>query len=231
MDINQWNLISNLIHCYEEHNSLVYVEQFINEQTSLPIKLRYKASSFNALSELILSGIERFFKMNNDFVSLCSDDRSILLRCAMENAGSFGSILVLRESQLFNHSDIVKSIETIYGSIVLNHTKRLLDQVDRDITFVKLGISMFVFSTMNCANYTNIGLKNFQNIKDILRIQDIYAEVTWKYLLYKYDHRQSVKCFINFIRCLLIVNKAIIEVHQAEHYKRMVENLIEKMDQ
>jgi hypothetical protein len=149
----------------------------------------------------------------------------------MENAGSFGAVLVLRQTKLFDHPGITESVETVYGSTVSNLTLRLLDEVDRDITFVKLGIAMFAFSTNNCASYTNVGLGYLKNIKDILRIQDMYAEVAWKYLLYRYDHQQAVKCFINFIQCLFIVNTAIIATHEELNHKRMFENLIEKIDQ
>jgi hypothetical protein len=232
LNADQQNLLSNLIHRYEEYNALSHIQQFIQKQTSLPIKLRFKVASIDGLFESILSGIiELFFKSNNDFLSLSSHDRSILLRCAMENARSFAAVLVFRQAQLFDQPDISKSIETIYGSIVMNLTKRLLNEVDRDITFVKLGIAMFAFSTTNCASYTNVGLDYLKNIKDILRIQNMYAEVAWKYLLYKCNHTQAVICFTNFIKSLLLVNIAVIEIHQSQHHKRMVANLIEKIDQ
>jgi hypothetical protein len=92
----------------------------------------------------------------------------------MENAGSFGSILVLHA----NYPDIRESIGNNFQRILINLRKYSHHQIDRDVTFVKLGIAMLVFSRTNCASYTNIGLDYLQNIKDILRIQDIYAEVT-----------------------------------------------------
>jgi hypothetical protein len=228
---NQWNLLFYLIHSYEEYNILLHIQQFIQEQKSLPIKLRFKVTSFNVLFGSILSGIEQFFKMNNDFVSLCCHDRSILLRCAMENAGCLGSILIIPELPFLDYPGVAQSFENNFESVLMDLNRRLRKEIDRDVTFIKLGIGMFVLSTMNCSSYTNSSLDYLQNIKDILRIQDIYGEVTWKYLLYKCDHQQAVICFANFIKSHLGINRAIIEIHQSEQHKRMVKNLIEKMDQ
>jgi hypothetical protein len=229
LNFEQWNLISKLMRCYEEHKILSHIKQFIQEQTSLPIKMRCKVSSIDRLFGSILSEVELFFKSNVDFLSLCSHDRSILLRCAMENAGSFSSVLVFRHAQLFDQSVTVDSIEAMYESIVKNLTNRLIGKADRDETFIKLGIAIFAFSTTNCSNYTNIGCNYLKNIKDILRIQDMYVEVAWKYLLYKYNHAQTVICFTNFIKTLLLINLAITEAHQSQHHKSIMENLIEKI--
>ncbi len=227
LNIDQSNLLLNLIDCYEEYNILSHVQQFIQEQTSLPIKLRFKTASLDTFFGSILNGIELFFKLNQNFLSLCSHDRSILLRCTMKNAGSFTAALILREVPFIYYPDITESIE----NNLINLTKHLPNEIDHDIIFVKLGIAMFVFSTTNCTSYTNIDFDYLENIKDILQIQDMYAEIAWRYLLYKYDYTQAVLCFNNFIKSFLVINSTIIAIHQSEQHKRMVENLIEKINQ
>jgi hypothetical protein len=231
LNYDQWNLISNLVHCYKEHSALSYIRNFIQEQTTLPIKMRCKTAAIDKLFESILSGVELFFKSNHHYRSLCSHDRSILLRSAMESAGSFGSVLIFRELRFFDQPGVLESIEALYGTTTKNLSTRLLDEVDRDITFVKLGIAMFAFSTTNCSSYTTIGFDHLTNIKDILHIQNMYAEVTWKYLLYKYNYAQTVIFFTNLIKTHLLINVAINEARQSEHHKLIMENLIEKINQ
>jgi hypothetical protein len=149
----------------------------------------------------------------------------------MENAGSFTVAFVLRQLPLFDYPDLTESIENHFQSVLMNFTKHLHNEINRDITFVKLGIAIFVFSTINCASHTNIGLDYLKNVKDILHIQDKYTEIAWRYLIYKYSYRQAVIFFTNFIKSLLVINSAIIEIHQSQQYKRMAENLIEKINQ
>jgi hypothetical protein len=203
----------------------------MREQDNLPLKLRFKMASVNEIFAFILGGIRYFFASNRDFLSLDCHDRSVLIRYAMENAGSLGAILVLRRVPFCDNPGFVKTVEDIYGSVVMNLTKRLIDNVDPDIIFVKLGIAMFAFSTTNCASYPNVGLDHLRNIKNILRIQNRYAEVAWKYLLYRYDYEQAVKCFVNFIRCLLIVINVIVETEQAQQHRHMIKDIVEKTDQ
>ncbi len=227
MNIDLYNLLLNLIHCYEEYNILSHIQKFIQEQTSLPIKLRFKTTPLDTFFGSVLNGIELFFKLNKNFISLCPHGRSVLLRCAMENAGSLTVVLILREVPFFHYPDVTESIE----DNLMNLTKYLPNEINRNITFVKLGLAMFIFSTPNCAIYTNIDLDYLKNIKDISRIQDMYAEIAWKYLLCKYDYKQAVKCFMNFIKSFLVINSAIIEIHQSQQYKHMIENFIEKINQ
>jgi hypothetical protein len=145
----------------------------------------------------------------------------------MGNAGNFTAALLLREVPFIHYPDITKSIE----NNLINLTKYLTNEISHDHIFVKLGIAMFIFSTTNCASYTNIGLDYLKNIKDILQIQDIYAEIAWRYLIYKYDYTQAVIYFINFIKSFLVINSTIIEIQQSKQHQRMVEILIEKINQ
>jgi hypothetical protein len=149
----------------------------------------------------------------------------------MENAGSFTVAFILRELPLFDYPGVTEFTENHFQSLLMTRTKHLPNEIDRDITFVQLAMAMFVFSTTNYANHTKMGLDYLKNVKDILHIQDNYAEIAWRYLVYKYGHAQAVVCFNNFIKSLLVINSAIIEIHQSQQYKRMVENLIEKINQ
>ncbi|CAF5054902.1 unnamed protein product [Rotaria sp. Silwood1] len=42
--LDQWNLLSNLVHCFDENSGYTLVESFIEEQNRLPLKLRFKYS-------------------------------------------------------------------------------------------------------------------------------------------------------------------------------------------
>ena len=72
---------------------------------------------------------------------------------------------------------------------------------------------------------------NLTNIKVILPVQDMYTELVWKYLLYKYDHHQAVIRFSNLIRYLLLVNGAIVEAHELEQFREMINCVVQKTEQ
>ena len=65
---------------------------------------------------------------------------------------------------------------------------------------MKLFLAILSFSTYRCTAYPDISRDILSNIQEVLRIQDTYIEITWRYLLYKYVYQQAVKCFSDFIR-------------------------------
>ncbi|CAF3960500.1 unnamed protein product, partial [Rotaria sordida] len=44
LSMDQWNLLSNLVNCFDENSGYAFVERFIVEQNRLPLKLRFKYS-------------------------------------------------------------------------------------------------------------------------------------------------------------------------------------------
>jgi hypothetical protein len=47
LSIDQWNLLSNLTHCYDEYNGFLLARRFIQEQNDLRPKMRFKLASDN----------------------------------------------------------------------------------------------------------------------------------------------------------------------------------------
>ncbi|CAF3349885.1 unnamed protein product [Rotaria socialis] len=62
-----------------------------------------------------------------------------------------------------------------------------------------------IYSENNSLYYSNMS-KDLTNPIHILEIQNKYAEVAWKYLLYRYCYRESVKRFLNLIIWLTSIN-------------------------
>jgi hypothetical protein len=56
------------------------------------------------------------------------------------------------------------------------------NQLDSDIVFVKLVLSILAVSTFDYTFYTNTASINLENIKAVLCIQDMYIELAWRYL-------------------------------------------------
>ena len=198
----------------------------MQKQNNLPIKLRFKVASIYDIFRVILGQVQEFFQSNLEFLSLCAHDRSILLRYSTENIASLGAILVAREKTSFQHTGLETALENNYGSIVMNLSRRLLEQVDSDTIFIKLGMAILVFSPSNNAHMTDNHLKNVQKVS---RIQNMYAEIAWKYLLHKHDHHQAVIRFNNFINSLFLVSRMITEAHKSEDHQRIMVDLIEQI--
>ncbi|CAF1188449.1 unnamed protein product [Rotaria sordida] len=85
LDVDQWNLISNLSRCYDEHSGLSIGQTYMHEQNKLPHKLRYKCASVSELYQMMFNDAQLLYKNNRDFRCLSADDRSILLHSTLSH--------------------------------------------------------------------------------------------------------------------------------------------------
>ncbi len=64
-----------------------------------------------------------------------------------------------------------------------------------------------------------------------LRIQNMYAELIWKYLLYNYKFEQAVVRFSHIVQCLIVAVTIRTLLQTAKHHTDIVDLLIEKIEQ
>jgi len=206
-------------------------ERFIAAQNALPLKYRFKCSSVSEFFRCLLSDGQLIYEKNSDFLSLCSHDRSTLIRTTVEHTACVISSLIVRQYQLLNHSCFLETSEILFGSGAIMGTKLILNRLDSDMIFVKVALSILAFSTINYTVYKNTIPVNLTNVKIILRIQNMYIELAWRYLLYKYGHTQAVLRFSNLIRWIFSLNLAAVEADKYREFSALVHYVIEKTEQ
>ncbi|CAF1562067.1 unnamed protein product, partial [Rotaria sp. Silwood1] len=144
--LDQWNLLSNLVHCFDENSGYTLVESFIEEQNRLPLKLRFKYSLVYDFFTSMMGNVQIAFEKNRDFLSLSRHDRITLLRTTVEYTSTIGSIFTLRQYKLFNYPSFYESAEIIFQPSATVFIKRVIDQLDPDNTFIKLILAIVAFS-------------------------------------------------------------------------------------
>lgn len=224
----QRNLLSNLIHCFDEHGGCLFVERFIKDQNSLPTQSHFEYLSVKDFFTSIKLKIVHVLEKNRDFHLLSLNDRNILLRTTVKHCSSLGGMFTLRQHKLFDYPSFYKSAEIIFRPESAALTQRVINQFDSDYTFIKLILAIISFSTINYTFYTDNNQVNLMNIKAILFIQDMYIELAWRYLLYRYNEHEAIRYFLNIIRCILLVNDAIVAAHRSEQFSQMIDTLLEQ---
>jgi hypothetical protein len=231
LSINQWNLLSGLVHCFDKNSGYSFVEQFIDDQNALPIKLRFKYASVTKFFTSMLGKVQLVFEKNRDCLSLSSHDRTTLLRNTIEYNAIIGGMFLLRHARLLDDVTFFTSAEIIFHSSTMILIKRIIDRFDADDTFSKIILATLAFTSINYTVYKKNVRTNLTNIKAILPIQDMYTELAWRYLLHKYGEYQAVIRFSNLIGCLLLVNDTIVEAHESQQYAEIIESVIEQTEQ
>jgi hypothetical protein len=179
----------------------------------------------------MMGKVQLIFEKNRDLLSLSSLDRTNLLLSTVKYTSSIGTIFILRQAQLFNYPSFYNSAELIFQPTATALIRRVIDQLDSDDTFIKIILTVLSFSTINYTVYTESAPINRTNVKFMLPHHDMYTELAWRYLLHKYGHDQAVKRFSNLIRCLFIVNDAVVEAHQSEQFIEIIGSIIEHTQQ
>ncbi|CAF3464665.1 unnamed protein product, partial [Rotaria sp. Silwood2] len=231
LTVDQWNLLSNLSHCYDEYSGLSVGERFMLEQNVLPFKLRFKQEPIKQLIQMSLDKCQLLYKNNQDFLSLSAVDRSILLHDTFNYTAGVSASLIIYKIQLMDYPIYYDVIEMLTHPSVISVAKRLADRFDFDGIIVKLFLAILSFSTTHYTVYSNNPPINLSNIKEILRIQDTYIELAWQYLLYKYDLKQAVTCLSNFIKCLFAIHEAVIKTHDIQWLTDTISSIVIQIEQ
>ncbi len=231
LTLEQWNIISNLSHCYDEHSGLSIGERFMNEQNLLPPKIRYKSTAVMELLQTLLNESQFIYKNNQDFLSLSPDDRSILLHTTFRHATSLSTNFIVYKVRLMDHPSYFDIIEMISHSNAASAVQRIKCRLGFDMIIFKLLLAIISFSTINYTVYSNTPPMNLSNIKQMLHIQDTYIELTWRYLIYKHNYEQAIKCFSDLLRCLFAVTETIVKSDDVQWYVDIVDELVQQTEQ
>ncbi|CAF1283122.1 unnamed protein product [Adineta steineri] len=231
LTVDQWNLISNLSHCYDDHSGLSIGERYVREQHALPPRLRFKTTSMIVFIGTIFNEAQLLYKNNQDFLSLSLEDRSTLLHSTTAHTASLSSNFIFHQIGLMDCPTYYNSLEIITHASLIPTAKRIANRLDFDIIVIKLMLAILSFSTISYTSYSNSPPVNLSNTKLILKIQDTYIDLTWRYLVYKYNYEQAIKCFSDLIRCLFAINQAMVEIEEIQWYTNMVDSFVQTTEQ
>ncbi len=145
---DQWTLLSNLIHSYDEHNGLAAAKEFAKELDSLHPKLRFKLDSKKVVEIVttICQTTEAFLQSNQHFASLSSTDHSIVLHGAVDNVSCLGGTFLLRLSGLADHPAFQNGLEITYGLIPYQWSLKLVATLNEAADLIKLTLAIFAYS-------------------------------------------------------------------------------------
>jgi hypothetical protein len=206
----------------------------MKELESLPLKLRFKIDSKKVIEMIGIfhQATKLFIQANHDFDLLPVDDRSIVLHGAIDNVSCLSGGFLLRQSGLITNLAFCQGLENTYGNIPYNLTLIIISLIDQDIILVKLTLSLFAFCTTSCTLFDkNNSISYIKDNQSVLRIQNMYAELIWKYLLYKYTFNEAVVRFSQLVKCLVVTFSVRTHLQTVTNHTTAVDELIQEIDQ
>lgn len=87
---------------------------------------------------------------------------------------------------------------------------------------------MLMFSTIDCGGDASIF--SVDDVRSIMKIQDRYVELMWRYLRYRHGEDEAIRCLSNLIRSLFALIRAIDNASNADKYNEMIDTLIKQTE-
>ncbi|CAF4933113.1 unnamed protein product, partial [Rotaria sp. Silwood1] len=226
---NQWTLLTNLFHCYKESQILPFSQRLIDTHDVLQSNYVIYQALVDDFLGSIYKTVEAYLCSNDDFRKLSSNDRSIMLRSAADNLCCMSGAFIMHHCHLYGLDAFLNVMNVKFGKSAMDIHIWARKFVDPDIVLVKLSISLFAFSENTCCYYSNSS-NDLTNPIDILDIQNKYAEVTWKYLLFKYGYHNAVKRFLNITLWLASMNIIAVHAQSLPVHVNNIDSLVEQTE-
>lgn len=197
-------------------------ERYLSSQNILPIKHRFKSSSVEYFLQTLFNQTRKIFIENPHFYRLSSHDYSIILHHQMPYLILLSSSFIINQSHLFNHPGFAKTIENLFGKFLFLHN----DLFTLDIPVVKFSFAMLCFVSFD---YTIDISHSWMDMSSIVRIEHLYADIIWRYLISTYSHEKAVKYFLSLIQTFLVLIDRIVHLPDQSIFFQMVKIVIEKI--
>ena len=221
LNSNELALLSNLIYNYDEQKLLSIAQEFLNQSDNVTLANEFFRNLYATSGEYIRS--------NDDLRTLSPDDRSVFLCNLADNITCLGMALASSWKSLCQSRSFIDIGIQLYGENSVSMIQRILKFIDPDIIIGKLTLSLFAFSNHLTIFNSSMNIKSFNTLA-ILRIQNIYVELTWKYLVYKYGYIQSIQRFNNLIQCLLAATMTVSDAQTIAKHTNDLRTLIEQIE-
>ena len=197
------------------------------EQTLLPYKLRFKCSTMIKMIQMVLKGYSPLYNSNADFHSLSFHDRSILLRHNIRHLSNFSLNFILYKIGLMCQPTYYDALAIMIHPDIIPIARSLEQRLNMDMITMKLFLTILLFSIGSSSNIDS----RLTNRREIVKIQDKYVELTWRYFLSKYNSTRAVMIFSDFIRSIFNIENMINRINDIQWYRHTIDQLIQQIEQ
>jgi len=135
------------------------------------------------------------------------------------------------ESKICDNEFYIAICNEIYGADFVKKSQRLMTRIESNGTLIKMMLSILAFSS-NCSIVLpdhRYYLNNTSTTNSIIliRVQDIFIVILWKYLVYQYGFIEAVRRFDSLVKYHLDILNQINDVNSKQHLE-MIDTLIVK---
>lgn len=225
----QLTLLSNVLHAFDRF-SLIPTMKRLTEHLDDSTEIQSSVfDTFNLFASFYTT-VESFINSTADFRVLTIAEQRSLFQRNLHGLFNYCGTFMLRDAGIFGSQRNESLIVPLYGYDIVQQAKQIIMRLDFDSVIVKFIHIIFAFST-NC--YT-IQFESNMNQDALLRgtfrlfgSQNVYTEILWQYMIYRYGYRDSVLRFSNLVKHMLDLIHLSTGIYQENvHHQILVDDLV-----
>ncbi|CAF1092494.1 unnamed protein product [Adineta ricciae] len=229
----QWTLVSNVIHAFDRYGIMSEMKHLAQNVSSANLQTPFTVDNALKLIGSAYLSIQSLINCTPEFQVLCTDEQKSLLQRNLHGIGCYYSNLLYRDSEIFDNSACCLSFRLAYGLSAIEKSKVLVKCLDIDSTLFQLLLIIIAFSS-NCFI---VDFDSPNNLHDsflfgtfrLFGSQNIYVELLWKYMMYRYGYNATIIRFSKLIGHVINMLRYIAEVYLTHSVHRtFVDGVVEE---
>lgn len=211
MSTDDWSILSNFVRGYDERNTCKNIEYYINELSSLPPKLRMRTSTACNIIAQYNVCIRPIVQHILNLYNLSLDARRAVAKHNLYYTGAFNGLFLSREFELFRNPDFADFCVTYFGYEVTIEASQTVARCESNGNLIKIMLIILAFSS-NCSLIIYDGTETISTMESsiyLVRIQNIYVTVLWKYLIYLFGYKEAIIRYSHMIKNIIDVIKML----------------------
>lgn len=231
LTVDEWNLLSNIIHAYDEQEPVAHAKRTLQKQSILPAKLRTKKSSAFELISTMYTSIQPFIERSPYFRNVPADLRRIILQNNFAGVAGVNGCMIGAEADVFANEHYVNACNEIYGVEYVRDVRLSLARYETNQNLLKLILIILTFSSnASVTTYDPsvvLTIPSHAQTLYLLRTQDMFITMLWKYIVYLYGYIDGIKKMNGLVKNLLETLDRIHAIASKQHWD-MVDHIVEE---
>ncbi|CAF4683655.1 unnamed protein product, partial [Rotaria sp. Silwood1] len=201
-----WVLLSNVVHAFDTFSPVSEVQFIIEFLIKNSVDCQFILQQSQNIVNIIFQSIQSCISSTADFRIMTTDEQCSLVQRNMHGIWAFYSMVICHQSHMFDDWERKNIMTPLYGFDNVEYVKSITIRLDSDATLVKLLLMVLSFSSNCFAVHEDHNIKRDSLLMGTYRLfgsQNVYAEMMWKYMVYRYGYFESAKRFCELIKIML----------------------------
>lgn len=199
----------------------------MNNLITLPFEDLFNTTHTHNLFRTYYTAAQSFVASSPDYKVLTVNEQSSLLKRNLNGLFIFCAEIVCRDLKMLENAAWSNTLTYTLGSDMIERKRYLNSRLEHDTTLIKLMLIIIAFSS-NCymldERQTIYNDHLLYGTFRLLGSQNVFVDILWKYMIYRYGYRESVLRFSRLVKQTLDLITLVVNMYRSD---RLHQNFVD----